>query len=203
MMLWIENLVALMREQGGVQWAAFGFNCVYVLLATREDLRCWYFGFVGTILTFIVTLEANLKSDALLQGYYACSAVYGWYTWRTKAKVSDDNISTLPFYYHIILATIGVLCIMPLGDMWEIAAYRYVDALLTAFSVITTFLTARKILESWLYWIVIDAAYIFIYFERGAHLLGILSLIYTFVSIKGYINWKAKWQTTHNTFLSL
>ena len=69
MMLWIENLVALMREQGGVQWAAFGFNCAYVLLATREDLRCWYFGFVGTILTFIVTLEANLKSDALLQVY--------------------------------------------------------------------------------------------------------------------------------------
>jgi nicotinamide mononucleotide transporter len=203
MMLWIENMMALVREQGAVQWAAFGFNCVYVLLATREDLRCWHYGFIGTILTFIVTLEANLKSDALLQAYYAGSAIYGWYTWREKARLSDDNISTLPFYYHVILATIGILCIMPLGDIWTDAAFRYVDALLTAFSIITTFLTARKILESWLYWIVIDTAYIFIYFERGAHLLAILSLIYALVSIKGYFNWKAKWQTTHNTFLSL
>jgi nicotinamide mononucleotide transporter len=77
-----------------------------------------------------------------------------------------------------------------LGYYWHTAAFRYEDALLTVFSVITTFLTARKILESWIYWMIIDAGYIFIYGEREKYLLAILAFIYFLFSIRGYFYWK-------------
>ena len=171
------------------QWLAFAFNIMYVILAAKGNVWCWVWGFFGTIFQFIVCLDADLKSDAALQIYYSFSAIYGWMNWSKK----DENalpISTLPLSMHIKILLIGIALALPLGYFWHIAAFRYTDSMLTVFSILTTFLTARKILESWLYWLVIDISYAFIYFERDKILLAFLSLIYFFFSIRGYLNWK-------------
>ena len=172
-----------------VQWLAFGFNILYVILASRGNAWCWVWGFFGTIFQFIVCLDADLKSDAALQVYYSFSAIYGWMNWNKKGNDALD-ISSLPLSTHLKIGILGIILAIPLGFYWHTAAFRFEDATLTAFSILTTFLTARKILASWLYWLVIDFSYAFIYFERDKPLLAILSLIYFLFSIRGYINWR-------------
>ncbi len=171
------------------QWMAFIFNLIYVILASKGNAWCWVWGFLGTICQFIVCLEAGLKSDAALQIYYSFSAIYGWMNWHKKNN-TYLQISTLPLSMHLRIILIGIGLALPLGYFWHVAAFRYADAMLTAFSILTTFLTARKILESWLYWIVIDLSYAFIYYERDKNLLVILSIIYFAFSVKGYLTWK-------------
>lgn len=171
------------------QWMAFIFNLIYVILASKGNAWCWVWGFFGTIFQFIVCLDADLKSDAALQIYYSFSAIYGWMNWHKKNN-EVLQISTLPLSMHLRIILIGVGLTLPLGYFWHVAAFRYADAMLTAFSILTTFLTARKILESWLYWIVIDLSYAFIYYERDKKLLVLLSLIYFAFSIRGYLIWK-------------
>lgn len=189
----IDKIISAVTAPNWVEWAALGFNLAYIWLAAREDARCWIFGFIGTIATFVVSLEANLKSDAALQVYYAGSAIYGWLSWRGEFDNQQSlHIKQIPLSMHAYLVAIGLLTGWFLGNIWHSAAWRYEDAILTSFSIITTFLTARKILESWLYWIVIDAAYILIYGERGMYLLALLSVIYTIVSIRGYFVWRKK-----------
>ncbi len=162
-------------------------------MAAREDARCWIFGFIGTIATFVVSLEANLKSDAALQVYYAGSAIYGWLSWRGEFNNHQSlQVKQTPLSMHAYLMGIGLLTGWLLGSIWHSAAWRYEDAILTSFSIITTFLTARKIVESWIYWVVIDATYILIYGERGMYLLAFLSVIYTIVSIRGFFVWRKK-----------
>jgi nicotinamide mononucleotide transporter len=176
-----------------VQGLAFTLNVIYVILAARGNAWCWVWGFFGTVFQGIVCIDIGLKSDALLQVYYAFSAMYGWYNWRIRSQNSPSlQTSTLPLSYHLGIASLGLLFALPLGYYWDTASFRYEDALLTVFSVITTFLTARKILESWLYWLVIDSSYAFIYFEREKYLLTALCVIYFIFSIKGYFNWKRK-----------
>ena len=178
---------ALMADT--MQWLAFGFNIMYVILAARGNAWCWVWGFFGTIFQFIVCIDADLKSDAALQIYYSFSAIYGWISWHKK----DSNVlpvSSLPLSMHLKIGLLGIALAIPLGFYWHMAAFRYADATLTAFSILTTFLTARKILESWIYWMVIDLSYMLIYFERDKYLLAILSLIYFVFSIRGYFNWK-------------
>jgi nicotinamide mononucleotide transporter len=177
-----------------VQWLAFGFNLMYVILASRGNAWCWGWGFFGTIFQFIVCVDADLKSDAALQIYFTFSAIYGWLSWQKKTNGSELTISALPLSMHALLIAFGILLALPLGYYWHTAAFRYEDALLTIFSIITTFLTARKILESWLYWMIIDAGYIFIYGERDKHLLAILSIVYLLFSIRGYFYWKKQTQ---------
>jgi nicotinamide mononucleotide transporter len=179
-----------------IQWLAFVFNFIYVMLAAKGNVQCWIWGFFGTIFQFVVCLDADLKSDAALQVYYSFSAIYGWYSWQAANKTSalPFHVKTLPLSTHALIALLGIVIALPLGCLWCTAAFRYEDAFLTAFSILTTFLTARKILESWLYWLVIDFSYAFIYFERDKYLLALLSVIYFIFSIKGYFYWQKKYE---------
>ncbi len=173
------------------QWLAFGLNLAYVVLAGRGNAWCWFFGFFGTIFQFVVCVDAELKSDAALQVYYALSAVYGWYSWQER---NDDgaplDVSQAPLSMHLKIGLVGAAIAIPLGLYWQSAAFRFEDAFLSVFSIATTFLTARKVLESWLYWLVIDFSYALIYFGRDKYILGVLSLIYFAFSIRGYYMWR-------------
>ncbi len=173
------------------QWLAFGLNLAYVVLAGRGNALCWFFGFFGTIFQFVVCVDAQLKSDAALQVYYALSAVYGWYSWQARnGNGVPLSVSQLPLSMHLKIGLTGALLAVLLGLCWQSAAFRFEDAFLAVFSVITTFLTARKVLASWLYWIVIDFSYALIYFDRDKTMLGVLSLIYFVFSVRGFFLWR-------------
>jgi nicotinamide mononucleotide transporter len=197
----IEHFLNIINSFGILQWSAFTLNAIYIWLASQERSWCWVFGFFGTICTFFVSLHANLKSDATLQIYYGFSAIYGWLSWKGKVsflgvqKPQNDaplQISSMAWHDHLIIILIGILASNLLGNLWSSAAWRYGDAALTTFSVIATLLTARKIVETWIYWIIIDIGYTIIYGERGIYLMALLSIIYTLFSIKGYFSWKKK-----------
>ena len=178
------------------QWLAFGLNLVYVILASRGNSWCWFFGFFGTIFQFVVCVDAELKSDAALQVYYALSAIYGWLSWQERSEDGAPlNVSQIPLSMHLKIGLIGAAVAIPLGLYWQSAAFRFEDAFLSVFSIITTFLTARKILESWLYWLVIDFSYALIYFDRDKSMLGVLSLIYFIFSIRGFYVWRKNLKT--------
>ena len=189
-MIIIETILSYLKATDLTQWLAFVFNLAYVFLAARTNQWCWFWGFWGCLCQGIVCIDANLKSDAILQTYFAGSAIYGWFSWRERADGSQLPVSSPPLSMHLKFVLIGVLFALPLGYFWHTAAFRYEDALLTSFSILTTFLTARKILESWFYWLIIDGMYAVIYYERDKVLLAILALVYFFFSIRGYLSWR-------------
>ena len=173
------------------QWLAFGLNLTYVVLAGRGNVWCWFFGFFGTIFQFVVCMDAQLKSDAALQIYYALSTIYGWYSWQERNENGIPlDISRLPLSMHLKIGLLGSSVAIPLGLYWQSAAFRFEDAFLAVFSIVTTFLTARKVLESWLYWLIIDFSYALIYFGRDKFILSVLSFIYFAFSIHGFLLWR-------------
>lgn len=188
----ILKILPLDLLNDSAQWLAFGLNLVYVILAGRGNAWCWVFGFCGTIFQCIVCMDANLKSDAALQIYYAFSAIYGWYTWRQHNADGSVGvpIQSYPLSIHFKIMLLGTSVALPLALYWSSAAFRYEDAFLAVFSVATTILTARKVIESWLYWLVIDGFYALIYFERDKYMLSVLSVIYFIFSVRGFIMWK-------------
>ena len=58
------------------------------------------------------------------------------------------------------------------------------------FALFATFMLAKKVIENWLYWIIIDAVSIYIYIQKGFYLTAILFVIYTILAIVAYITWK-------------
>ena len=72
------------------------------------------------------------------------------------------------------------------------AASPLIDSFTTIFSIIGTFMVAKKILENWIYWIIIDIVSIQLYIGRELYLTGLLFLIYSVIAIYGYFTWAKK-----------
>jgi nicotinamide mononucleotide transporter len=64
-----------------------------------------------------------------------------------------------------------------------------IDSFTTVFSVIATYMLTKKIIENWLYWVVIDILSIYLYFNRELHLTSLLFILYSIIAIFGYYSW--------------
>ena len=119
-------------------------------------------------------------------------AVIGYISWK-KPEVSKINQWSVK--KHLILIFLSIIFVFIVGFLLSIrtdAKMPLVDTFTTVFSVVATILVIKKVLENWLYWIVIDLVSIFLYFERDLHLSSILFMIYTIIAIKGYFSWIEK-----------
>ncbi len=188
-----ESLQNIWIAMSPVEWWATVFSIIYVILAAKQNIWCWFFGIIGVVLSFYVYQGARLYSDATLQVFYLVMSFYGWYNWNKEKKEEKLPISTWTWTQHLKAIAIGLLFSALAGAFWAWngAALPYIDALTTSFSVIATFMVTRKILENWIYWIIIDFACVFIYFHREIYLFSFLFLIYCIIAVFGYFKWKA------------
>jgi len=122
--------------------------------------------------------------------------LYGWWSWSQGQKESGAlYIRRWKLPRHLAIILVGIICSFLLGaalSEWTTAKSPYFDSFTTIFSFIATWLTARKLLENWIYWIVIDIATIFLYASKDIILYAGLSLVYTFMAIYGLIEWRKK-----------
>ena len=192
----VQELVEYASSLGWIQWSAFITSIIYVILAAKENIWCWLFGLVSVILSFVIYIQTKLYSDASLQVFYMIMSIYGWIQWKQHPKNTKKLITTLTFRTHLLLFVTGLLGTFLLGRFWISygAALPYTDAFTTSFSMITTFLVARKILENWLYWIVIDTVCVLVYIQRDIPLFALLFFIYAIIAIFGWLHWRKTFQ---------
>jgi len=183
---------------------------VYVVLAAKENIWCWPAALVSTIIYTVIFYDVYLWMDALLQVYYLAMAVFGWYCWRKvlSPKNGENNdsatkavqaIQTWPLLFHakiIVLLTACSLAIGWLMDNYTPTDFPYLDSATTVFAVFTTYMVAKKVLENWLYWIVIDFVSIYLYLEKGLQPTAVLFGLYVVMAIVGYVMWYRKHQVT-------
>ncbi len=171
---------------------------IYVILVARNDIRGWIFGFANALLTmYSVFFYLNLYMETFLYGFYAVAAIYGWYNWK-KQEMTAVKIKKLHFNNHVTIVISGLILTFIFGyffDKYTEAASTYLDAFTTIFALMTTVMVAYRILENWLYWMVIDSVSIYLYSSRGGDFYVILFSVYILVSILGFIKWTKEYNS--------
>ncbi|MBE9539930.1 MAG: nicotinamide mononucleotide transporter [Proteobacteria bacterium] len=176
----------------------------YLLLAVRESLWCWYAAFFSTAIFLYLFWDVNLLMESALQVYYLAMAVYGWWQWRGGGSNSQGAAVELPItrwpLRNHILAIGGVVLASLLSAallaQYTQAALPLLDSFTTWGSILTTWMVTRKILENWLYWLVIDSASIYLYLDRGLYLTAVLFVAYLVIVIFGYRKWLQHYRET-------
>lgn len=208
----LQQILSLLVEQLCTQtpldWSITVTALVYVWLAARENAWCWVWGIVSCSLwAYADFFRYQLWADGVLQLFYVGMGAWGLYSWKLGGEQSADKsekdlpIGTLPLKKHLILLGAGILLSLMLGYFFKNytpAALPYPDSFITAFSILATLLTVRKILENWLYWIVLDTMAVFLFSARSAFLLALVMFIYALISVLGYISWRKKWMRSHS-----
>jgi nicotinamide mononucleotide transporter len=194
------DAVALIQQLSPLEAAGVLFSVLYLVLAIRESLWCWPAAFISSVLTIVVMFGARLYSESALNVFYAAMAVYGWYQWRyggAKTGRHELPISVWALKTHMVAIGGSVALSAVIGwlmSRYTNAAFPYFDTFVTVSSVVTTYMVARKILENWLYWLVIDSLSIYLYWQRELDLYVGLFALYLALVVVGWIRWRRDWR---------
>jgi len=202
--LWV-SLQAAGAAMWGWELVAVTFAIAYLLLALKENILCWYAALISTAIYTVLFWNVSLVMESLLQVYYIAMAIYGWYQWRRPRGEAPLKISCWALSRH--LQVIGAVVLVSLISGYLLnrhtdAAWPYLDSFTTWASVATTYMVTRKILENWLYWVVIDGLSIFLYLDRGLHLTALLFVGYTVIAVFGFWQWRQSYQQEHTELAS-
>ena len=168
------------------------FAVAYLVLAIRQNIWCWVCAAISTAMYVYLFANANLYMESVLNVFYFGMAVYGWSVWRSGKTESELPVAIWPMAIHAYAMSIIVFFAAGTGfllDRFTGAAYPYIDSATTFAAIWATFLVARKILENWWYWLVIDVVSVFIYWTRGLEATAVLFVFYVLLIPIGLIAW--------------
>ncbi len=186
----VEAFLAL----SGWEVLATILGIAYVILAAKELIWCWPTAFVSTLIYTVLFWEGQLPMQAILNFYYMGMAIYGFLLWN-KHSNNDETLKVKTWGWPKHLAFIVIASVLSAVIGYYLAhssetRLPYLDATVMIFSVINTWLMAQKILENWLYWLVIDAAAIYLYWQTGYYVTIIMFGVYLVLAVYGYREWR-------------
>lgn len=211
---WQQRIESLTTDYAAMSpWepVAVVFALAYLILAMYEKRSCWYMAFVSTTIYTFLFFNVSLVMESALQVYYLLMAVYGWWVWRdsrneTASPVTGSavgpakNAMTIHRWswrqHSIAIVAVMLLTVISgsILDAKTSAALPYWDSFTTWGSVVTTYMVTRKVLENWIYWLVIDGISIFLYLDRGLVLTSVLFVFYEVIVVFGLIRWWSLWK---------
>ncbi len=189
-LLWITN--------NYIELLGLFFGLLYILLSIKQNIWCWPVGFITSALYVYVFFVTKFYADMGLQVYYLMVSVYGWYHWMfgAKSKKQDDlkiSKTNIKLAIYLFLATsILFIIISYILVNYTDSEIPYWDAFTTAASFVATWMLARKIIEHWIIWVVVNSVSLGLYIYKGLYPTVILFAVYTVLAILGYIEWKKK-----------
>lgn len=166
----------------------------YLLLAMKGSIWCWFAAFASTAIYTALFWKVSLLMESVLNVYYMAMAIYGFQQWSKGKRDDTSGVISWSFNRHlkIIVVTAGVSLLMGyLMANFTSASFPYLDAATTCYAVMTTYLVAKKVLENWLYWVVIDLVSIYLYLQKGLMLTSLLFVLYVGMAIGGYFLWRS------------
>ena len=173
-----------------IESVAVFFSVLYVMLAVKESIWCWGAALISVTLYIYICYNAQLYAETGLQFFYLLMAFYGYYHWNKND--SNLRIQEWTITKHLLILILGAILTFLMGFYFSIytnAVMPLVDSFTTIFSILATYMVTKKVLGNWLYWIVIDAVSVYLYFSRDLHLTSLLFIVYTFIAIFGYFSW--------------
>jgi nicotinamide mononucleotide transporter len=190
----MEKLYAQLLATSPWEAVAAFLGFAYLLLAVRRNLLCWLCAFVSTTIYLVLFARAALYMQSLLQVFYLVMAVYGFIDWR-KGRTAEGAVvirSWMPAWHASVA---GAVLAASIVNGWLLAHYTdaaapYVDSFVTWGSVVTTWMVARRVIENWLYWVVVDGVAAWLYFSQELLATTLLFIIYLGIVVHGYFVWR-------------
>lgn len=177
-----------------LEYTAVFYGVLYVLLAAKGDVWCWWAGIVSSAIYIYINIYSRLYMDAILQTYYVLAGFYGWWLWSFKAGKAGNSLPVISYslLQNVWPIVCGLVLFPPLGYLFSKVgnSYPYADAAVTVFSFVATWMTAKKIMENWLYWIAIDLVAAVLYSLKDLRATSGLYILFTIMAVYGYMEWK-------------
>lgn len=180
----------------GVEWLAVAGNLVYTVLMMLNRRVGWLFGIVASALGCALFWHMQVFAQVGLNAFYVLMGAYGWWQWG-QGRGGEMPITRRKPLFHLLILLAGAMATLLLyhgARYWPEGRHVGLDAAVTAFSLLATWMLARKILENWAWWIVTDLAAIVLYVLLGLYAYAGLYAVYVGLSIAALVRWTKEWK---------
>ncbi len=179
-----------------------------VIFLIKENILTWPFGIAYVLVSFVVFWEAQLYGDFLLHVFFLILNIYGWWFWVKGKKQPEESVQVTRMtiaknfkVFGITVLGIFIFAQLLLGiPQWfegaSPASLPYWDSTTSILSVTGMYLTARKKIENWYYWLAVDVLATGIYCYKELYFYTTLYLVYIVLAFLGYLAWKKNLKTT-------
>lgn len=187
------------------------FGLISVLFSIRKNIWVYPTGIISTAISVYILYNFGLLGDMMINFYYTVMSMYGWILWNknsadhihvtvSRASKKEWRFSALLFIFSLILVTIiyyykpwidngfSFLGISPNLNYLDWA--NWLDIFTTAIFLVGMWFMAKRRIENWLFWIVGDLISVPMYIYKGLGLFSFQYLVFTFLAVIGYIQWK-------------
>ncbi|MDE7402392.1 MAG: nicotinamide riboside transporter PnuC [Muribaculaceae bacterium] len=206
----MENILTFDRL---LEISGFALGIIYLWYEYHASARMWVVGIIMPMISTYVYYSAGLYADMMMAIYYIIIAVYGFVSWKflrnragTVSDTGKTNKKELPITkISCKTAICAVLWFCPIYALiaWWLVDFTnstvpYLDAFTTAASIIGSWLLAKKYLEQWLVWIVVDAVTSGLLIYKDRPFYAVLYGLYTIIAVAGYLKWKKLMKSQNN-----
>ena len=177
-----------------------GLVCVWLLI--KESVLTFPIGLLYAVITSAVVIEARLYADLVLNLYFVLMNGYGWYFWirgaeerQIEGKLLVASIPRNELAFSAVAMILGTLAVGYFFSAYTDADFAYWDSLTTVASFVAMWMTARKYLESWVLWFLIDVLQIALYGVKGfsgspgLYFYSFLYTVYLYMAVLGWRSW--------------
>jgi len=169
------------------------FSFLSVILAIKVSILNWSIGIVGIIFYFIIFWKDLLYSNAVLQIIYLAQSIYGIYEWsNNRKKIKKDvqisfvnwNLKSIFQISIFILISNFIFCFLFRKNQFYIC-----DSITTSLSIFAYYLLTKGKMENWIFWILVDIIYIYLFIVEKLYLSAALYSVFIILCIKGLVKW--------------
>jgi nicotinamide mononucleotide transporter len=177
---------------------AFIVSVVGVWLTTARSLWNYPFSLLSVALYGLIFFQVKLYADMALQGIFALTLLYGLSEWlRGRGPSGEVQVTRIRATELLLSLILGALVALGLGYGLEThtdASLPWADSLLLAGSLIGSVWAARRRLESWWVWIVVDVLYVGVYVRKELYLTSVLYAAFVVLAVLGLRRWRAAFE---------
>lgn len=185
---------------------------LYLLLEIRQHKAMWVVGFLTSLVYVFVFFSSKIYADMGLNIYYVAISIYGFWKWAQTDKTTNKEapVSQSILYRHITWPLLGgvALAILAIYTLLYYVLHNFTDspipmgdAFTTAVGIVATWMLARRIIEHWIFWVVVNFVSVYLYYLRGLYPTMFLYICYAILAIAGYYTWKKKGIKTNDNTL--
>ena len=179
-----------------IETLAVIFTIICVWLTTKRHILSWPIGLLGIIFYAFVFWKSKLYSDFGLQFVFFAQGIVGWVTWKNHLEDKiHTKIEILSGWAKLYWITIGLWAYFIVGlimSRYTNASAPWIDSFVAVFSLIANWLLAKRKIESWYIWIVVDVIYIGLFIYKGLYLSAILYWVLAILAVQGLKSWNIK-----------
>lgn len=194
----MQHLLEQLSKTTAIEAVAMICGLLFPILASLEKKICWLFGGISSVLYVFIMFKGQLYQDAVLSLFYVGMAVYGYLMWTGKIKSKNKEVVKISKTHPLTL----FVCLVIASQYFFVGGfffghftnsdYPYADAFIVGFSLVATWLDAKKKIENWYLFLIADAMGVWLFWEKELYLTSLLNIIYCFICIYGIFAWRRK-----------